>query len=483
MYRRNVQGWMKHFDFIMLDLVCLHIAFLLSFFVRHGLRNPYADNVYFSLLLFLSVMDVLISIFFNSFKNVLKRGYYNEFMMTARQVCLILMVATFYLFTIKSGQSISRTVIYLMGVCYGFFSYVGRLLWKKYLRKKLSGTGKRSLLIVTTCDRVTDVVNHIKQYSFEMFRIAGVITVDGVWEKRAIDGVAVMDKSREAVEWICRGWVDEAFIDIPQGDNFPKQLIHQLMEMGVVVHISLAEIFNPLGQKQFMERIGKYTVLTSSINYANAGQIFLKRMMDIIGGIIGCTITFFLTLIVGPMIYFRSPGPVFFAQIRVGKNGRKFKMYKFRSMYPDAEERKAGLLKENRIQDERMFKLEYDPRIIGCRKLPDGSVKKGIGNFLRDFSLDEFPQFWNVLKGEMSLVGTRPPTLDEWDKYDLHHRARLAVKPGITGLWQVSGRSSITDFEEVVELDSQYIAEWNIGMDIKICLKTLKVMFGREGAM
>ena len=127
---------------------------------------------------------------------------------------------------------------------------------------------------------------------------------------------------------------------------------------------------------------------------------------------------------------------------------------------------------ENRVKDGLMFKMEDDPRII-----------KGIGNFIRKTSIDEFPQFWNVLKGDMSLVGTRPPTEDEWIKYDLHHRARMAIKPGITGLWQVSGRSEIIDFEEVVNLDTKYIQEWNFGEDIKILFQTLKVVFVGKGSM
>ena len=138
---------------------------------------------------------------------------------------------------------------------------------------------------------------------------------------------------------------------------------------------------------------------------------------------------------------------------------------------------------QNRVKDGMMFKLDWDPRIIGSRQLPDGTVKKGVGNFIRDWSLDEFPQFINVLLGDMSLVGTRPPTVDEWEKYNLHHRARLATKPGVTGMWQVSGRSNITDFEEVVKLDKQYITDWDLGMDIKILLKTVGVVFKREGSM
>jgi lipopolysaccharide/colanic/teichoic acid biosynthesis glycosyltransferase len=152
-------------------------------------------------------------------------------------------------------------------------------------------------------------------------------------------------------------------------------------------------------------------------------------------------------------------------------------------MYLDAEARKAELMKDNRFGNGLMFKIEADPRIIGCKILPDGTVKKGIGNFIRDYSLDEFPQFYNVLKGDLSLVGTRPPTVDEWEKYLYHHRARLSIKPGITGLWQVSGRSKITDFEEVVALDKKYIQEWSFGMDLRILLKTVLVIFRKDGAM
>ena len=201
--------------------------------------------------------------------------------------------------------------------------------------------------------------------------------------------------------------------------------------------------------------------------------------MDICGGLAGCILTGIIFLFVAPAIYIKSPGPIFFSQYRVGKNGRKFKIYKFRSMYMDAEERKKELMKQNRVSDGLMFKMENDPRVIGSKKGPG----KGIGNFIRKTSLDEFPQFFNVLKGDMSLVGTRPPTVDEWEKYELHHRARLAIKPGLTGMWQVSGRSEITDFEEVVKLDTKYISEWSFMLDIKILFKTVLIVLGQKGSM
>ena len=157
-------------------------------------------------------------------------------------------------------------------------------------------------------------------------------------------------------------------------------------------------------------------------------------------------------------------------------------MYKFRSMYMDAEERKKEYMAQNKISDGLMFKMEDDPRIIGSEKKDRNGRPRGIGNFIRNTSLDEFPQFWNVLKGDMSLVGTRPPTVDEWERYDLHHRVRMSVKPGITGMWQVSGRSKITDFEEVVRLDTEYIRNWSWMLDIQILLKTVAVVLKHEGA-
>ena len=152
-------------------------------------------------------------------------------------------------------------------------------------------------------------------------------------------------------------------------------------------------------------------------------------------------------------------------------------------MYMDAEARKQELMSQNQMGDGRMFKRDFDPRVIGNKVLPDGTKKTGIGNFIRETSIDEFPQFFNVLKGDMSIVGTRPPLPGEVSQYELHHRARLAIKPGITGMWQVSGRSSITDFEEIVNLDTRYIREWSLWLDIKILLRTVYAVLGKKGAV
>ena len=205
--------------------------------------------------------------------------------------------------------------------------------------------------------------------------------------------------------------------------------------------------------------------------------MFLKRLTDICAGLLGCAITGIAFIFVAPAIYKASPGPIFFAQERMGKNGRRFKMYKFRSMYMDAEERKKELMEQNKMQG-MMFKMDNDPRIIGSEKGPG----KGIGNLIRKMSIDELPQFYNILKGDMSLVGTRPPTVDEFEQYTGYQKRRISFRPGLTGLWQISGRSDIKDFDEVVKLDLEYIDNWSLLLDLKIIFKTILVVFKGSGA-
>lgn len=483
MYKKSAQGWIKHLDFIILDLICLHIAFIIAYMMRHGMNNPYAVPIYRNVAFVITAIDILVIVFFESLKNVLKRGYYKEFSMTFKHVCLVILLTIFYLFFIQESAQYSRSTLIALGVIYAVLSYATRILWRLFLEKKRSGGGKRSLIIITSAGRVDRVVKNIKDHNYEGFDINGIAVINKDMKGITVGGIPVVANLDTVVEYVCREWVDEVFINLGSAEPYPETLVSQFAEMGVVVHIKIVKSSELVGQKQFVERLGNYTVLTTSINYVSARQIFLKRAMDILGGLVGCLITGILFIILAPIIHKQSPGPIFFTQTRVGKNGKKFKMYKFRSMYMDAEERKKELMAQNRVKDGMMFKLDWDPRIIGSRQLPDGTVKKGVGNFIRDWSLDEFPQFINVLLGDMSLVGTRPPTVDECEKYNLHHRARLATKPGVTGMWQVSGRSNITDFEEVVKLDKQYITDWDLGMDIKILLKTVGVVFKREGSM
>ena len=295
-------------------------------------------------------------------------------------------------------------------------------------------------------------------------------------------GVPVVSDLNDVSSYICREWIDSVYIDVPSEDERIQKIMRDCREMAVPVHYHIPGVSRHQ-QKQFVEKIGGSTVLTLSNNYVTPVQVFFKRMMDIAGGLVGSLLALVVIAIVAPMIRKQSPGPILYRSERIGQNGRRFKMIKIRSMKINADSEKKKLMAQNRVKDGMMFKLDFDPRIIGNEILPDGTKKTGLGEFLRRTSLDEFPQFFNVLAGDMSLVGTRPPSPDEWEKYEFHHRARLATKPGITGMWQVSGRSEIKDFEKVVKLDTDYIQNWSIGLDIKILLKTVWIVIKGKGAM
>lgn len=477
---------MKHVDFIILDILCLQVALMLAYACSGYGWDIYTPILYRNVAMFLGLADLMLLICRETMKGVIRRGHFREFTMTVKQAVFIEGIALLYLFLLQEGQNYSRLVLLLMPVCYSVVAYAVRELWKWHLqKKKTSDEGKSALLIAASEDVVERVVKTIKENNYAQYIVAGISLIGGgkysVGEK--IDGVPVVAEEAGIPHYVCQDWIDEVLVVTSDEVPYPGKLLSQLMETGVTVHLGLAKVMSEPGKKQFVEKIGPYTVLTTSINYASSFQLFLKRAMDIMGGLVGCIITVLLLPFVGTAIYLASPGPIFFAQERVGKNGKRFKMYKFRSMYMDAEARKAELIKDNRLGDGKMFKLDFDPRVIGNKILPDGSHKTGIGDFIRRTSLDEFPQFFNVLKGDMSIVGTRPPLISETNLYELHHKARLAIKPGITGMWQVSGRSDITDFEEVVRLDREYISNWNIGMDIKILVKTVMVVLKEDGSM
>lgn len=483
MYRKDSEEWLKHIDFIILDMICLQLAYILAFAISGYGFNPYATIIYRNMAVFLELADLVVIFAYGTMKSVLKRGYYQDFAVTLKHSIMVGALAIIYLFLIQQGQYFSRMALVLTVVIYLIFTYLAREFWKKFLRKKMKDGGERKLLIITTEAVAEQVVTNMQQNNYARYTLAGATVIDADWTGKRINGVPVVANEETAPMYVCQEWIDEVLIVIPEALPYPSELIEKLTETGVTIHLNLAKITNIPGKKQFVEKVGNYTVLTTSINYASSKQLLLKRLMDIVGGLVGCILTGIICIFVGPAIYLASPGPIFFTQERVGKNGKKFKMYKFRSMYMDAEERKAELMKDNKLGDGKMFKLDFDPRVIGNKILPDGTHKTGIGDFIRRTSLDEFPQFFNVLKGDMSIIGTRPPLISETNLYELHHRARLAIKPGITGMWQVSGRSDITDFEEVVRLDKEYIENWNIGMDIKILFKTVLVVFKKDGSM
>ena len=411
----------------------------------------------------------------------MKRGYLVEIGMTVKNMVYIIVLGVFYLFLIQEGDQFSRATIMLTGALYGMLSYLMRIGWKAVVKKRSSGEHSgRSLLIITTEKQSQSVVKSMLDFDYIGVRPTGVVLVDQDRTGHKIHGVPVVSNLADAAEYVCREWFDEVLIVLPEGKRNPAESIRRIRRDG---HYdprkncgrernagkkSDCRAHGQLYRGHHLHQYGKRRTACAETNHGHLRRS-CRMYSDRNHLPVRCPCDLYQSL----------RDPIFFSQYRVGKNGRKFKIYKFRSMYMDAEERKKELMKQNRVSDGLMFKMENDPRVIGSEKGPG----KGIGNFIRKTSLDEFPQFFNVLKGDMSLVGTRPPTVDEWEKYELHHRARLAIKPGLTGMWQVSGRSEITDFEEVVKLDTKYISEWSFMLDIKILFKTVLIVLGQKGSM
>lgn len=490
MYRQRTTGWLKHLDFILLDLFALQMSFLLACKIRHGWESPGLPWEYWGVNLTLICADLLVLFFSESLRDILRRGYWKELVQCAKSAGVVTLFSVFYLFSVQAGIVYSRMVCILTGGLYFLLNYLLRIVWKRFLQDRGNLRLQNAMLVAAGRRTMEAILKNLRDHQHGLSTIAGLVLLDEETQKlpEQIGGIPVV-ASRDTLEaYICRNWVDELLVVQDMEEAFGRrkplqELLDRIAASGVAVQRVVDFRQDAAEFQEMVEHVGGYTVVTSVVRSVTFRQAFFKRTMDILGGLAGCVLAGIVLVVVGPMIYLQSPGPIIFKQQRIGRNGKLFTMYKLRSMVLDAEQRKQELRQYNRVADGMMFKLDFDPRIIGARQLPDGTIKKGIGNYIRDWSLDEVPQFWNVLKGDMSLVGTRPPTLDEWNKYALYHRARMAFRPGITGMWQVSGRSNITDFEEVVKLDLQYINEWTPGLDFRILLKTVQAVLKRSGSM
>lgn len=472
MRTKEMAAWYRHFDFILIDLFCMQAALAIAYSFRNGWSMIFEESYYSRMAVTLMILQLIVVFFCESYSGIMKRSHFEEFKQTLFFASEVLIAFIIFNYLAKFETDYSRMVIVIVWELGIIFSYLCREWRKKAIHKNSADqrNQKESMLILTDSKSVRTVMKKISEDGYNGIAPHGIILLDKNRTGEQIDGIPVVASAENAVEYLCQNWVDQVIEVCEKEERAAEDILRDCEEMGITVHRALPESFDN-GWKKRVENIGGYTVITDSIEPAGPAEAALKRLADIVGGLAGCVITGILFLFAAPAIYINSPGPIFFSQTRIGKNGRKFKIYKFRSMYMDAEERKKELMKQNKVKDGMMFKMDNDPRII-----------KGIGNFIRKTSIDEFPQFFNVLKGDMSLVGTRPPTVDEWEKYEKHHRVRMAIKPGLTGMWQVSGRSSITDFEEVVALDLKYIREWSIGLDIRILLKTVKIVLTGSGS-
>jgi exopolysaccharide biosynthesis polyprenyl glycosylphosphotransferase len=325
------------------------------------------------------------------------------------------------------------------------------------------------ILLVGSEDRVKVVVNALERQRSWGHQIVGCLNVDGEKDSRCGDlpnlgGIEDFDSVLRKYE------IDEVAFALPKAYPIElEKLLQKCEEMGIALKIVPGMVNLGSSQGMRVESLLGIPALAYDSGHISASGWCYKRVIDLLGGLFGFILFLIIYPFVGLMIKLDSPGPVLFKQVRIGRNGRQFYLYKFRTMVADAEAKKAELLKQNEMKGP-MFKLGNDPRITR------------VGRFLRKTSLDEFPQFMNVLKGEMSLVGTRPPTPNEVQQYEDWHRRRISAKPGITGLWQISGRNKIDDFAEVVKLDLEYIDNWRFAKDLWILWKTIWIVLERKGA-
>lgn len=470
MYQKQGSGLWKHLDFTILDILVLELSFVLSYFIRHGIYNHYLAEEYMVMGGVLALIQLVIVIINENYKDILRRGLLVELKSVFIQNTMVMLFIFTFMFLTKQQALYSRIVFGYTWIISTCFMYMERMLWKRFVRKRLLEDEARAhMLVICNESSLKNNLIRLQAERFLPYKISGAVVYDKNRKGMIVENIPVVANWSEVFTYSKKEIIDEIFLDIAADEIEKQNIIHKFLEMGITVHLGLGWDREEL-PNQIVQNVGKCSVVTTSIKTASTYQLFLKRLMDITGSLLGLFITGILYLILAPIIQKQSPGPVFFSQERVGRNGRRFRIYKFRSMYMDAEEKKKELMKQNKMRGF-MFKMDDDPRITP------------IGKIIRKYSLDEFPQFWNVFKGDMSLVGTRPPTVDEFEQYEGHHKVRLSIKPGLTGMWQVNGRSDITDFEEVVRLDNKYIAEWNIRLDIKILFKTVTVVLNSRGSV
>ena len=460
---KSFDHYLKKFGILALDIGCILIALSLAYFVYPLNTMPMSNYLIILLLLALGYN------FVNSQnRNLFARGYLIELkeviVYNIYLLCGLVLIAFFW----KKLETTSRLLTSYF-FCFNIvIMYLSRVLIKVLLRRMYNDDPKKTKGILMVVEKGQEALLNTFRSGLT-YNVIGTLIVDQDQVSGTVDGNEISCSLDELVNTVVTYQIDDVVFKLPgQGQKALFELITDFEDMGVNCHYALDVPTGAQGNAK-MEMFGEMFMATYTLRTQSTWQLVLKRVMDICGAVVGLILCGIISIFLIPAIKLDSPGPAIFSQIRIGKNGRRFKFYKFRSMYVDAEERKKELMKNNEM-DGLMFKMEDDPRITK------------VGKFIRKTSLDEFPQFWNVLIGDMSLVGTRPPTEDEFNKYNGHYKRRLMMTPGITGLWQVSGRSSITDFDEVVKLDLEYIDNWSLLGDIKILFKTVYSVIKRDGA-
>ncbi len=367
-----------------------------------------------------------------------------------------------------AGDRISRSLVVLWVVLAVFFLIAERAAIRSIARTtRERGRNYRKIVIVGTSEPARAIARSIREHAYWGLNVLGFISDESEERRASIDGIPVLG-SLDQLLWLTESSViDEVILAAPKlRYEATLEIVHLLGERGVCARMGLLQ--TSLGEHPTIERLGAVPMLTFNPTQVGEFDLLLKRVVDLAVSVPLLIATLPIMATIAVAIRISSKGPALFRQARVGLRGRAFTLYKFRTMRAGAESDRRKLEHRNEMTGP-VFKLRDDPRVTRT------------GRFLRRFSLDELPQLWNVVKGDMSLVGPRPPTPEEVTQYRPGQRRRLSMRPGLTCLWQITGRSEI-DFDRWVALDLEYIDNWSPWLDIKILARTVPAVFSGRGA-
>lgn len=460
------------YSVLMIDIVCVVVSYALALFVRFNIIHyeNYPRQFHIMVGAYIVILCLLYNMFLDANRNFFTRGYYQEFYYTVRYTLILVVGLVVVLYLLQQSYEFSRSVYVFFAVLNTLITYVVHMAFKKaiwkYYRKS---TNAEKMLVITKDILAEEVIGNLIKGKEWYYDITAAVIYDADRKGSTIREVPVVASKDDLYVTVIQMMVDEVFICLPGEPLIEiRDMVQRFEEMGLTCHYNV-DLFSHSNPNTYVQQMAGYSVISFALKTMDSRRLLIKRLVDILGALVGLLITAAITPFVALAIKMDSPGPVFFSQTRIGKNGRRFKIWKFRSMYTNAEERRKELEAQNEIRG-LMFKMEDDPRITR------------VGRFIRRTSIDETPQFLNILVGDMSLVGTRPPTEDEFERYNGYYRRRMSITPGLTGLWQVSGRSDIQDFEEIVRLDLEYIDNWSLGLDVKILFMTVFAVLGRKGS-
>lgn len=469
---RRKNKMIETYSILLIDILGVVISYALSLFIRFRLIHyeNYPRQFHLMVGTYIVVLCLLYNMFLDANRNFFTRGYYQEFYYTVRYTLILVVGLVVVLYLTQQSYEFSRSVYGIFAILNTLFTYAVHMVFKKILWKYYrKSTSAEKMLVITRDLMAEEVIDNLIRGKEWYYDITAAVIYDADRMGQSIKAVPVIAAKENLYETVVQMAVDEVFICLPEVPVTEiRDMVWRFEEMGLTCHYNV-DLFSRANPNTYVQQMAGYSVISFALKTMDSRRMLIKRLIDILGAVVGLFLTALITPFVALAIKMDSPGPVFFSQMRIGKNGRRFKIWKFRSMYIDAEERKKELQAQNEMSG-LMFKMEDDPRVTK------------VGRFLRRTSIDETPQFLNILVGNMSLVGTRPPTEDEFEQYSGYYRRRMSITPGLTGLWQVSGRSDIQDFEEIVKMDLEYIDNWSLGLDIKILFMTVFAVLGRKGS-